>query len=353
MEKLKKAIITQKASIKQALKTMDATGEKTLLVADSRRILLGTLTDGDIRRWILKGQNLNAAVSRVMNAGPIFLEDGYSREEAKNLMVTNGIGCIPIIDRQRHLVSAIWWTDLFDANYRKHRKINAPVVIMAGGEGTRLSPLTNILPKPLIPIGDKPILELIVNKFVEFGCKDFYISLNYKRNIIKAYFNDFDHNYRIHYLHEDKPLGTIGSLYMLKGAVKETFFVSNCDILIEADYSDILDFHKKNKNKITLIVSMKHYVIPYGICSIKNGGVLRGIREKPEYDFLVNTGSYLMEPEVLKDIPKARHYHATDLIADYIKRDKKIGVYPVSEKSWIDIGQLHELQSTLQKFEDK
>jgi NDP-sugar pyrophosphorylase family protein len=221
---------------------------------------------------------------------------------------------------------------------------------MAGGEGARLLPFTNILPKSLIPIDGKPVIELIIDRFKQCGCSEFYLSVNYKANILQAYFSNYKEKYKIKYIQEDKPLGTIGSLYMLKNKIKAPFFVSNCDILIEADYYDIFRFHKDNKNKLTLVVSLKHYTIPYGICNIKKSGILKGIKEKPEYDFLVNTGLYLMEPEVLGDIPKKKFYNTTDLIGDYIKGKEKIGVYPVSEKSWLDMGQWEELQSSIQRF---
>lgn len=351
MEKLKKILINPQANIKQALKQMDSAAERILLVADNKNLLLGTITDGDIRRWILKGESLNERVSKIMKRDPVFLYVGYSKKEAKDLMVSKVIECIPVVNKDRCIISAVWWLDLFENSFKKHQEINAPVVIMAGGEGSRLAPFTNVLPKPLIPLREKPILELIIDRFFEFGCKNFYLSLNYKANLIKAYFNDFKHDYNLNYIHEDKPLGTVGGLQLLKKIIKETFFLSNCDILIDADYSDIFKFHKENKNKLTVVVSMKHFLIPYGICNIKNGGILSEIREKPEYDFLVNTGLYLLEQDILNDIPKNRCYHATDLINNYIKKDEKIGVYPVSERSWIDIGQLQELKNTLQRFE--
>jgi len=349
MEKCKIILIRPEVSMKSALKQMDEVGYKTLFVADDNNILMGTVTDGDIRRWILKGRNLNKSVRLAMNRRPVYLKEGYSKEDAKNRMVSRMLECIPIIDAKKKIISAVWWVDLFETRIKKRRLKNTPVVIMAGGEGTRLSPFTYILPKPLVPIGDKPIIELIINKFVEFGCKDFYLSLNYKAKIIKAYFSDLEHNYNVHYIQEDKPLGTIGSLYLLKKNLKNAFFVTNCDILIEADYADIFKFHKEKKNDITLVVSMKHYKIPYGICEINNGGVLRGIKEKPEYDFLANTGLYLLERNVLTDIPDNTFYNITDLMDGYIKKDKKIGIYPVSEKSWMDMGQWEEMQEMMKK----
>lgn len=352
MEKIKNIMIKPGNSVKQALKKMDETGKRVLFVVDGYNTILGIITDGDIRRWILKGETLNKKTTEVMNKNPILLKEGFSTSEARELMLSNQIECLPIVDNTMRVISALWWMELFDSRFNGHKIIDIPAVIMAGGEGSRLLPFTNILPKPLIPIGEKPIIELIMDKFAEQGCRDFYVSVNYKSDIVKAYLNDRANGYNIRYIKEEKPLGTIGSLYMLKDTMKSAFFVVNCDIFIEADYSDIIKFHRDSKNKITLVVSMKHYTIPYGICEIKDGGILKGINEKPEYDYLVNTGFYIMENEVLNDIPED-FYNMTDLIDKYIKKDKKVGVYPVSDKSWLDIGELQELQKTLKKFNIK
>lgn len=351
MERLKKVFIKPSHTIKQALRQMDAMGEKTLLVVDDHDMLLGTISDGDIRRWILKGKDLMKGVSKVMNSTPISLEQNFERKMAKQLMVKQMLECLPVVDDNRKVISAVWWVDLFENKSKKLKKLEIPVVIMAGGEGVRLAPFTKILPKPLMPIGDKPIIEIIIDRFMDYGCNDFYLSLNYKSSIIKAYFSDFKHKYRINYILENKPLGTAGSLHLLKNKIKNTFFVSNCDILVEGDYADIVKFHRQKKNKITLVSSMKNFTIPYGVCEIESGGVLTNIREKPEYDFLVNTGMYVLEADVLLDIPKNQFYNITDLINDYLKNGKKVGVYPVSEKSWLDIGQFEALQETLNKFE--
>ncbi len=351
MEKLKKVLIKPGHTIKQALRQMDAMGEKTLLVVDDSEQLLGTVTDGDIRRWILKGRNLTAHVSRVMNPRPVCLYQDFDKKTAKQVMVKQMLECLPVVDGARKVISALWWVDLFENKSKKLKKLKIPVVIMAGGEGVRLAPFTKILPKPLMPIGDKPIIEIIIDRFMDYGCNDFHLSLNYKSNIVKAYFSDFEHQYKINYVLENKPLGTAGSLHFLKGRIKKTFFVSNCDVLIEADYADIMKFHHERKNKITLVSSMKNFTVPYGVCEIENGGILKGIREKPEFDFFVTTGMYVLDKTVLEDIPKNKFYNMTELIGDYLKNGKKIGVYPVSEKSWLDMGQFEALQEMLKKFE--
>jgi len=351
MERLKKVFIKPNHTIKQALRQMDTMGEKTLLVVNDQNLLLGTISDGDIRRWILKGKNLAEDVSKVMNSRPVCLDQNFERKVAKQLMIKQMMECLPVVDGNKKVISAVWWVDLFENKSKKIKKIKIPVVIMAGGEGARLAPFTKILPKPLMPVGDKPILEIIIGRFMDYGCNDFYLSLNYKSNIIKAYFNDFEHQYKINYILENKPLGTAGSLHFLRSKIKKTFFVSNCDILVEADYTDILKFHYEMKNKITLVSSMKNFTVPYGVCKIENGGVLKGIQEKPEFDFFVTTGMYVLDKTVLKDIPMNKFYNMTDLISDYLEKGERIGVYPVSEKSWLDIGQLEVLQETLKKFE--
>ena len=352
MDKIKQAIAKPLISIKNALKQMDSTGRKIIIVVDNNNRLLGVVTDGDIRRWILKGKSLSASISHVMNVNPFVLEESDMKlqEKAKKIMLTNEIECLPIINANKQVISGIWWVDLFENNLIKKKSFNLPIVIMAGGEGTRLAPFTKILPKPLIPVGEKAIVERIIDKFAEYGCKNYYLSVNYKSNMIKAYFNDFNHSYNLHYIQEDKPLGTAGSLQLLKNKIKSTFFVSNCDILIEADYADILKSHRKYKNKITLVSSMKHYTIPYGVCNVGKKGELKKIIEKPEYDFLVNTGMYIIEPEILELIPSKEVFHITQLISILLKRGIRVGVYPISEKSWLDMGQFEELKEMLKKF---
>ncbi len=351
MERYKKIQIRPGFSIKQAFQHMDAMGEKTLVVIDEGQAILGTVSDGDIRRWILKGRELNDKVTCVLNPRPVLLKEGFAGQEAKDLFLKHKIECLPVADAANRMVSCVFWADLFEKKQIVSHALKLPVVIMAGGEGVRLHPFTKILPKPLMPIGEKPIIEVIIDRFLEYGCEDFYLSLNYKSNLIKAYFNDFEHRYKINYVQESKPLGTAGGLHLLRNKIKKTLFVSNCDILIEADYADVLKFHRQKNNKITLVTSMKNMTIPYGVCRIQNGGILKGIREKPEYDFLVNTGMYVLEPSVLKQIPSSRYYNITDLINHYLSLGEKVGAYPVSEKSWLDIGQIEVLHEALKKFE--
>ena len=230
------------------------------------------------------------------------------------------------------------------------RTIDLPVVIMAGGKGTRLDPFTKILPKPLMPIGDKTVVEMIIESFVEYGIKLFYLSVNYKSKIIKSYFEELNPPYRVEYIYEDKPLGTAGSLKTLYGKLNGSLLVTNCDIIVKTDYADLVDFHFENKNDITLVASLKNYNIPYGVCEIENGGLLTRIMEKPEFNFLVNTGMYVLQAETLELIPDNELFHITHLIETVKEKGGRIGVFPISENAWIDTGQWAEYKKALQQL---
>ncbi len=343
-------LIKKNITIKDALKRIDKTARKILIVVEDNRVLIGTLTDGDIRRHILKGGGLNDKISDVYNNNPIYLVYPWNIKEVKKIMVINKIEAIPIVNESNELIDILFWSNIFQKNYRvlTKKQINLPVVIMAGGKGTRLDPFTRILPKPLIPIGDKPIIEIIMDKFLEYGITNFYLSINYKGEMVKSYFDYSENkNYKINYLYEKKFLGTAGSLRLLPENISKTFILSNCDILVHADYWDLVRFHKKNKNSLTVIGSIQHYIIPYGIIKFNNGGVVNQIIEKPEYDFIVNTGIYVIEKDIISYIPKNIPYDITDLIDLLLKNGKKVGVYPVSEKSYVDIGQWEEYKKVI------
>jgi NDP-sugar pyrophosphorylase family protein len=260
--------------------------------------------------------------------------------------------CMPVLDEQGNLADVYFWEDLFTSSEKRvDARLNVPVVIMAGGKGTRLKPLTNILPKPLIPIGEKTIMEVIIDKFCQYGICQFYISVNYKHELIKFYFDQIEKkDYKIDYVQEKDFLGTAGSLFLLKNKITTTFFVSNCDILIDENYSEIYNYHVSNNNAITLVASLKHFKIPYGTLESGKNGELVSLQEKPEITYMINTGMYVLNPEVLDQIPEGQFYHITDLITDLKKQGKKIGVFPVSEKSWFDMGEWPEYQKVIDNY---
>lgn len=345
---LKDLFISENNTIKEAIIRLDKTAKKVLMVAEDNK-LIGIVTDGDIRRWILKNGNLQEKVNLVMNNNPKYIYE-KDRLKAKEVLKEMMIESIPVLNELNEVIDIIFWHDTFKSKLNHYDKLDNSVVIMAGGKGTRLDPYTKIIPKPLIPIGDIPIVERIINRFNEYGCNMFYLTVNYKKNMIKAYFSEEDKGYKVEFVDEDIPLGTAGSLSMMKNQLKDTFFVSNCDILIDANYSHILKEHKKNRNKITLVTSLKNYVIPYGVIEIGGNGNIKNMIEKPDYDFLVNTGMYILEPEVINDIPKDTFFHITDLINEYIDRGEKIGVYPVSENEWLDMGEFKEMENMIERL---
>lgn len=342
---VKKLTIDRNITVKQAMKKLDETAKKILFVTEGEK-LLGTITDGDIRRWILKNGDLEDSAIRIANLNPITLH--YKDiKRAHDIMKENTIESVPLVDDDGELVDTVFWNQ--DDSYSGD-KIAAKVVIMAGGKGTRLYPYTKILPKPLIPIGDTPIIERIMDKFNHFGCSNFYLTVNYKKNMIKSYFSEVDKEYRVNYVDEDKPLGTGGSLYLLKGKITEPFFVTNCDIIVEENYTDIYNFHRDKGNFVTIVASLKHFSIPYGVMVLKDDGTLDHTTEKPEYSYLINTGMYILEPEVLNYVPEDTFFSLPDII-DLCKNDGKvIGVYPVSENSWMDMGQIEEMDMMIKKL---
>lgn len=346
----KKICVELNITIKEAIKAIDDGARKMVLVIDEANTLLGIVTDSDIRRYILQNGDLDKNVSKAMQKNPVCLYED-ERKKIKPMMVKHGFDVLPIINRQRKLVDVVFLKDIIkDDGIADVEEMHLPIVIMAGGKGTRLQPYTNIIPKPLIPIGDTTIVERIIQKFTNYGCDEFYMTVNYKKNMIKSYFEDIAVPYTLEYVEEEKFLGTGGSLFFLKDRIETTFFVSNCDVLIDADYSDILKHHKQKGNQITLVTSLKNFTIPYGVVHISKDGDVSEMKEKPEYDFLVNTGMYILEPETLKDIPENEFFHITDLINQYIKEGKKVGVYPITGNAWLDMGELKEMERMVEKL---
>jgi len=348
-----KLLIKNKISIKEAIRLMDEAGEKILFFVDNENKLLGTLTDGDIRRWILKDGSLQDDISKVYKKTPLKINKGYDLEVAKKTMTERKVDALPVVDEDNKIVDVLIWTSIFKGNNKQQQaQLGIPVVIMAGGKGTRLDPFTKILPKPLIPFGDKPIIEIIMDRFSDYGCNDFYLTVNYKGKMIQAYFDSNELAYKVTYLWEDNPYGTAGSLKLAKNHIKtKHLFVSNCDILIKADYSDIYQFHLQNDNDITVIGSMQHFSIPYGVLEMKTGGSLASIIEKPEYDLFVNTGLYLIKKEVINQVPANVKYDFPELMLKIKNNNGKVGIYPVSQQSWIDIGQWQEYHNAVNKLE--
>lgn len=344
--KLEELFIDENMSVLQAMRRLDETGRLIVFIAP-QGILKAVVTDSDIRRFMLAGGDLSQPVGKMANYSPKSLPFA-KRRQARETLLQNNISALPLVDENNRIVDVEFLGDL-DIDNR--RSVDLPVVIMAGGLGTRLYPYTKILPKPLIPIGELPIIEHIINRFNRFGCKNFNLIVNYKKNMIKSYFNDLNKNYNIEYTDEDAPLGTGGGLALLKGKINTSFFLSNCDILIDADYNDIYEFHKKNKNIITMVCAVKNVTIPYGVVELGANGEIVKMTEKPQMNFLTNTGMYIVEPQVIEQMENGVKQGFTDVIEKYRARGERVGVYPVSENSWMDMGQLEELENMRRKIE--
>ncbi len=345
--------ISPHTTIIEALKKLDKVATKVLLVVDENKKLLGTVTDGDIRRYILKTGKIEGTIEEVYFKDCFFVYE-HEIDKIKELMVLHSLELIPIVNSEKIVVSYKTWTDVFsDISSKKKIKkdLKIPVVIMAGGKGIRLDPFTQVLPKPLIPVGNKTMIEKVIDSFREYRIEEFYITVNYKGEMIIAYFNGIEKDYRIHFIREEEFLGTAGSLYYLKDIIKTDFIVSNCDIILKVDYSDVYNFHKQNQSRITILTSIQHHKVPYGVVEIKSGGMVSNIEEKPEYTFQINTGVYVFNKSVLDLFKEKRYIDMPEIVNHQINIGNYVCAYPVNESDYIDIGQWQEYRENLKKIE--
>ncbi len=349
--KIKNLFIFENATLKQAMQKLNETALKILFVVRDN-YLIATVTDGDIRRGLIKGLKFTDEIEKIMfkEYNYIYEHEHNKTEKAKTLMLENSIEQIPVIDKQGRIMDVILWTDIFGKiePLVEIENLTNVVVIMAGGKGTRLDPFTRILPKPLIPIGTKPIIEIIMDTFSGYGLRSFIFTLNYKKEYIRMFLMENNFAYKIDFVEENLYMGTAGSLSLLKNKISETFIVSNCDIILNTDYCDVLRWHKCNNNMMTLIACHKEIKIPYGILEIDNG-VLHRFVEKPSYDVLINTGVYVLEPEVISLIPDNEYMDMNTLI-DLTLKKGKVSVYPIHD-GWFDIGQWEEYKNSIKALE--
>lgn len=338
--------IEEQNTVFEAMQMLEKNAKKILFV-HNKGILLATITDGDIRRWIMKGGDLHAEVRQIANYQPKYLQEGQSRL-ATSIMKDYMIDAVPIVD-SGHKIKEIIFQNNPEQRILKFEK-NIPVVMMAGGLGTRLSPYTKILPKPLIPIGEYPIAEHIINRFRTYGCNLFYMIVNYKRNMIKAYFDELQKDYNLMFIAEEKPLGTGGGISLLKGKVKDTFILTNCDIVIDDDLTKAYDHHVASGNLITMVCSIKNFTIPYGVVKLREDGMIASMEEKPKLSFFTNTGCYFVEPRVIDDLEYNEPIDFPVIIEKYMSEGKKAGIYPISEDAWLDMGQFDELEKMKERL---
>jgi dTDP-glucose pyrophosphorylase len=340
--KISNIIVAPSITLLDALKKMDTEHTKMLFVFDEGHFV-SILTIGDIQRSIIKSVPLSDKIETIIEREKIYVHPDTSKDEVRKIMVRERCQYMPIVDETGEMIDVLLWDEMFHTPQEKEREqINLPVVIMAGGKGTRLKPLTNVLPKPLIPVGEKTILEVIMDQFEAIGCRKFYMSVNYKADMMEYYLSQLDHRYVVEFFMEDKPLGTIGSVSLLKGKIKTPFFVSNCDSINDQDYRDVYDYHVNNHNDMTIVTMVKSFKIPYGVIETGEDGLMIELKEKPEHTYMVNSGVYILNAELIDEIPEGEFFHITHLMEKVKARGGRVGCFPVSEESWHDMGEWPE-----------
>lgn len=331
--------ISPSTTLLAALKTMDERKVKTLFIFDGNHFE-GLFTLGDVQRAIIKNIGLDKEVGSILDRHKIYGYKTESNDIILEKMRSIRAEVMPILDEDGKIIDIWFWDEVFNEQEPNNRpKIDLPVVIMAGGKGTRLKPITNVIPKPLVPVGDKTILEVIMDQFEGIGCHKFYMSVNYKADMMKYYLSQLDHKYDIEFFMEAKPLGTIGSVSLLKGKITTPFFVSNCDSINEQDYRDVWDYHVQNHNDMTIVTMVKSFKIPYGVIETGEDGLMTALKEKPEQTYQVNTGVYILNAELIDEIPEGEFFHITHLMEKVKARGGRVGCFPVSEHSWRDMGE--------------
>ena len=343
-ERIQTLIVDSGKTIIQTMKIMDDVRIKSLLVFEEERFV-GMITNGDLQRAIIANKPFSMPIINLVdNANKTYAHQGDDIQQIKDWMKEVRAEYMPVLDAEGNLSDVILWDDvLSDTKAEDNRpKIDLPVVIMAGGKGTRLKPITNVIPKPLVPVGDKTILEVIMDQFEGIGCHKFYMSVNYKADMMKYYLSQLPHQYDIEFFQEDKPLGTIGSVSLLKGKITTPFFVSNCDSINEQDYRDVYDYHVENHNDLTIVTMVKSFKIPYGVIETGEDGLMVALSEKPELTYQVNTGVYILNPSCIEEIPEGEFFHITHLMEKIKARGGRVGCFPVSEHAWKDMGEWPE-----------
>jgi dTDP-glucose pyrophosphorylase len=336
MKDWKKTCISPDQSIKDAIRILDLVGLQIVLVIDAEKHLLGTITDGDIRRGILSDLSLDDSVEKVMSCTPTTAQEEQPKEAILSLMRRHELRQIPFVDTEGRVVGLKTLSEFL----KKRQKENW-VVIMAGGLGSRLGDLTENCPKPLLEVGKKPLLETILLQFMEQGYRRFYFSLNYLADRIEAYFGDGSKwGVEILYIHEKRRMGTAGSLSLLPEIPQSTFIVMNGDVLTKINFDNLLEFHQEQGAKGTMCVRGYDFQVPYGVVQTEEGKI-KSIDEKPIHRFFVNAGIYVLEPAVLRHIPEDTFFDMPELFEQMLEKQEETSVFPIREY-WIDIGQVED-----------
>lgn len=322
--------------IREAMKLMDRSSLETILVIDEDKRLIGLVSDGDIRRAFLNGVESSEGIGRIMNRNFTALLHSTPFKDIEDTMRRRCFKQLPLVDEYKRVIDIVLLRDIIAGHYRDNY-----VVLMAGGTGSRLRPLTNELPKPMLKIGDKPILEIIINQFKDHGFKNFIISISYLADIVEGFFGDGSNfGADIKYIRETKRLGTAGCIRNIRQYLDKPFYVMNGDLLTKIDFDDMLGYHMENKFDITMGVRKYRHQIPYGVMET-HGNRITGLIEKPAVDCTINAGVYCLEPEVIEFIPDNERFDITTLVERCIQSGGTVGGYDI-DGYWMDIGQIEE-----------
>ena len=344
-QKIKDILIHKDVLVREALGVLNQTGQQILLIEDNDSALAGIITDGDIRRFIMENEKIDVPVSQAMNTSFKFLTE-KERDQAIPILKKKKINHIPIVDERRRVVDLITALDFIKS---KEKQVDIPVVIMAGGKGKRLSPLTKIIPKPLIPVGGKTMIEVIMESFRRYGFHNFTVIVNYKKELIKSYFNENGASNGVKFVDETEFLGTAGGLRMLRNIIGETFILTNCDITVNFDLMDMFQFHKISNADLTVLGVKKKIDVPYGVIQLTDDHSVESIQEKPHYYFNIISGIYILQSSLLEMIPESRAYGMDELISSCLSDKKRVTCYLI-ENGWFDIGQFEEYKVLLKKM---
>lgn len=344
MQNWRESLVQPSYSIRQTIEVIDQSALKVALVIDENGRLIGTVTDGDIRRALLKGVQLGEPVVQIMHAQPFVVQPGAAREDVVRLMKAREIKHVPVVDGNGVLQGVHTVEEFLGTSPRDNW-----VVLMAGGLGSRLAPLTDKCPKPMLKIGDKPILETIVNNFAEQGFSRFFFSVNYMADMIKNHFRDGSRwGVTIEYLEETKKLGTAGSLSLLQEQPNLPCIVMNGDLLTKVDFRSLMDFHTEHQSSATMCVREYDFQVPYGVVNV-DGERITEIVEKPVHRFFVNAGIYCLAPEALAHIPRDEFFDMPSLFQQLIGQGSKTCSFPIREY-WLDIGRISDFERANAEF---
>ena len=337
-----KLMVDENASIKEAINVLNDAGKEIVLVAEKNK-LSGILTDGDFRRSILNGISIDECISSIMNRDYFSVETDISKKDALKILLSRGLKHLPVIDNDK-IVDLIYINELIDRPKR-----NNLVVIMAGGKGKRLRPLSNDIPKPMIDVGGVPLLESIIGRLTSNGFSNIHISINYLGHKIKDYFLDGSKfGCKISYLEEKKPLGTGGSLSLIKEKTDLPILVLNGDLVTDVNFNDMVEYHGKNNFSATVGIREYNYQIPFGVVNLENQ-LVKNFMEKPNLSYFINTGIYVLNPSVMDHIPKDTFFDMPKLIEKLNVNSEIVGAFPITE-SWIDIGRLEDYKKVKDNY---